>query len=105
MKFFRKAAPVVMLTALSVALAGCAQSDRPATTPGSSGSAASGGTLTFGAAGAPKLFDPFFSTKEGGNGLGLALTQQIIRDHGGDLRVDSTSGRGTTFTVSVPAGG
>jgi signal transduction histidine kinase len=51
----------------------------------------------------PKLFDPFFSTKEGGNGLGLALTQQIIRDHGGDLRVDSAVGRGTTFTVSVPA--
>ncbi|MBA3394920.1 MAG: HAMP domain-containing protein [Deltaproteobacteria bacterium] len=50
----------------------------------------------------PKLFDPFFSTKEGGSGLGLALTQQIIRDHGGDLRVDSTVGRGTTFTVSVP---
>jgi two-component system NtrC family sensor kinase len=53
----------------------------------------------------PKLFDPFFSTKEGGNGLGLALTQQIIRDHGGDLRVDSAVGRGTTFTVSVPASG
>ena len=52
----------------------------------------------------PKLFDPFFSTKEGGNGLGLALTQQIIRDHGGDLRVDSAVGRGTTFTVSVPTG-
>jgi signal transduction histidine kinase len=52
----------------------------------------------------PKLFDPFFSTKEGGNGLGLALTQQIIRDHGGDLRVDSAVGRGTTFTVSVPSG-
>ncbi|HLL25456.1 MAG TPA: ATP-binding protein [Kofleriaceae bacterium] len=51
----------------------------------------------------PKLFDPFFSTKEGGNGLGLALTQQIIRDHGGDLRVDSVVGKGTTFTVSVPA--
>jgi two-component system, NtrC family, sensor kinase len=52
----------------------------------------------------PKLFDPFFSTKEGGNGLGLALTQQIIRDHGGELRVDSAVGRGTTFTVSVPVG-
>ncbi|MEO8702919.1 MAG: ATP-binding protein [Kofleriaceae bacterium] len=50
----------------------------------------------------PRLFDPFFSTKEGGNGLGLALTQQIIRDHGGDLRVESVVGRGTTFTVSVP---
>jgi signal transduction histidine kinase len=53
----------------------------------------------------PQLFDPFFSTKEDGSGLGLALTQQIVRDHGGDLRVDSVVGRGTTFTVSVPGGG
>jgi len=50
-----------------------------------------------------RLFDPFFSTKEGGSGLGLALTQQIVKDHGGDLAVASTLGRGTTFTVSVPA--
>jgi two-component system, NtrC family, sensor kinase len=52
----------------------------------------------------PRLFDPFFSTKEGGTGLGLALTQQIIRDHGGDIHVASRVGRGTTFTLSVPAG-
>jgi len=51
----------------------------------------------------PRLFDPFFSTKDGGNGLGLALTQQIVKDHGGDLAVQSTLGKGTTFTVSVPA--
>jgi signal transduction histidine kinase len=50
----------------------------------------------------PRLFDPFFSTKESGSGLGLALTQQIVRDHGGDLAVTSTVGRGTTFTLSVP---
>lgn len=52
----------------------------------------------------PRLFDPFFSTKEGGNGLGLALTQQIIRDHGGEIHVVSRVGRGTTFTLSVPVG-
>jgi signal transduction histidine kinase len=51
----------------------------------------------------PKLFDPFFSTKESGSGLGLALTQQIVRDHGGDISVASDVGRGTTFTVGVPA--
>lgn len=52
----------------------------------------------------PRLFDPFFSTKEGGNGLGLALTQQIIRDHRGEIHVTSRVGRGTTFTLTVPAG-
>jgi signal transduction histidine kinase len=51
----------------------------------------------------PRLFDPFFSTKESGSGLGLALTQQIVKDHGGDVTVDSTVGKGTTFRVSVPA--
>lgn len=52
----------------------------------------------------PRLFDPFYSTKKGGSGLGLALTQQIIRDHGGEIQVSSRVGRGTTFTLSVPAG-
>jgi signal transduction histidine kinase len=51
----------------------------------------------------PRLFDPFFSTKEGGSGLGLALTQQIVKDHDGDLTVDSTVGKGTVFRVAVPA--
>ena len=51
----------------------------------------------------PRLFDPFFSTKESGSGLGLALTQQIVKDHGGDVSVDSSVGKGTTFKVSVPA--
>jgi len=52
----------------------------------------------------PRLFDTFFSTKEGGSGLGLALTQQIVKDHGGDLSVESAVGKGTTFTVSIPRG-
>ena len=52
----------------------------------------------------PRLFDTFFSTKEGGSGLGLALTQQIVKDHGGELSVESQVGRGTTFTVSIPRG-
>lgn len=52
----------------------------------------------------PRLFDTFFSTKEGGSGLGLALTQQIVKDHGGDLSVTSTVGKGTTFKVSIPRG-
>jgi signal transduction histidine kinase len=50
----------------------------------------------------PRLFDPFFSTKENGTGLGLALTQQIIRDHGGELSVETHPGKGSTFTVSLP---
>jgi len=50
----------------------------------------------------PRLFDPFFSTKEGGTGLGLALTHQIVRDHGGDIRVSSAPGSGASFVVSLP---
>jgi signal transduction histidine kinase len=51
----------------------------------------------------PKIFDPFFSTKEGGTGLGLALTQQIIVEHGGRIEVRSERGRGTTFIVRLVA--
>ncbi len=50
-----------------------------------------------------KLFEPFFSTKQGGTGLGLALTQQIIHEHGGSLGVESKHGKGATFTIEVPA--
>ncbi|MEM9493258.1 MAG: ATP-binding protein, partial [Myxococcota bacterium] len=53
----------------------------------------------------PNLFDPFVSSKEGGTGLGLALTHQIIREHGGDIRVDSAPGQGATFIISLPAPG
>ena len=50
----------------------------------------------------PKIFEPFFSTKDGGTGLGLALTQQIIVEHGGRIEVTSRNGHGTTFTISLP---
>jgi len=51
----------------------------------------------------PRIFDPFFSTKERGTGLGLAYTQQVIQEHGGTIRCDSQPGRGTRFTVRLPA--
>jgi two-component system NtrC family sensor kinase len=50
-----------------------------------------------------KIFDPFFSTKEKGTGLGLALVQQILAEHGGRIEVASPSGGGTVFTLTLPA--
>ncbi len=51
-----------------------------------------------------KIFDPFFSTKKHakGTGLGLSVSLGIIEQHGGDIRVESEVGGGTTFTVSLP---
>lgn len=49
------------------------------------------------------IFDPYFTTKSGGSGLGLASVQSIINKHGGQIRVDSAVGRGTTFEILLPA--
>jgi signal transduction histidine kinase len=51
-----------------------------------------------------RLFDPFFTTREKGTGLGLAFVAEIARDHGGEVRVESEPGRGATFTLVVPRG-
>lgn len=49
-----------------------------------------------------KIFQPYFTTKEAGIGLGLAITERIVREHGGTIGVDSEPGRGTTFTICIP---
>jgi signal transduction histidine kinase len=49
-----------------------------------------------------KLFDPFFSTKEGGVGLGLSITHRIIDQHDGKIEVESAPGKGTLFTIWLP---
>lgn len=55
----------------------------------------------------PRIMDPFFTTKRdaGGTGLGLSVSFSIIEKHRGDMTVHSDPGRGTTFTVALPAKG
>lgn len=50
-----------------------------------------------------KIFQPFFSTRKGGSGLGLPTTRRIIEAHQGNIDVDSEPGRGTKFTIHLPA--
>jgi len=49
-----------------------------------------------------RIFDPFFSTRENGTGLGLSLTQQIVTEHGGNISCQSKPGQGTSFMVELP---
>ena len=50
-----------------------------------------------------KIFSPFYSTKENGIGLGLAIAWKIIKAHGGDISAESPAGKGTKFTIILPA--
>ncbi len=49
-----------------------------------------------------RIFEPFFTTRQGGAGMGLAVSYSIVRNHGGDIRVSSQVGKGSTFSVYLP---
>jgi two-component system, sporulation sensor kinase E len=49
-----------------------------------------------------KIFEPYFTTKSEGNGLGLTIVFKIIKEHGGDIHVRSTLGEGSQFTITLP---
>ncbi len=49
-----------------------------------------------------RVFEPFFTTRSSGSGLGLAVVKDIVDDHSGTIAIESTVGRGTTVTVTIP---
>jgi signal transduction histidine kinase len=49
-----------------------------------------------------RAFDPFYTTKENGTGLGLAVTYGIVEGHGGSITLASTPGEGTTVSINLP---
>ena len=50
-----------------------------------------------------KIFEPFYSTKVGGTGLGLPTVRKVIESHGGRIAIQSEINRGTQFTLTFPA--
>jgi len=52
-----------------------------------------------------RIFDDFYSTKDGGTGLGLSIVRRLVMDLGGTIGVESAAGQGTRMIVDIPAGG
>ena len=50
-----------------------------------------------------RLFQPYFTTKQHGTGLGLFMARKLLAEHGGTIECESAAGAGTTFTVRLPA--
>ncbi|TNF50158.1 hypothetical protein EP232_00905, partial [bacterium] len=49
-----------------------------------------------------RIFEPFYTTRETGTGLGLSIVHRIVQDHGGEIRLKSSPGQGTTFVIRFP---
>lgn len=49
-----------------------------------------------------RVFEPYFTTKTGGSGLGLLIVRRIVREHGGELAIESSEGKGLTMTIRLP---
>jgi two-component system, sporulation sensor kinase E len=50
----------------------------------------------------PKIFEPYFTTKDNGTGLGLTITFKIVKEHDGEIAVSSRPGQGSTFAINLP---
>jgi signal transduction histidine kinase len=48
------------------------------------------------------IYDPFFTTKQSGTGVGLSISLKIIEDHGGNINIKSKQGKGTTMSLTLP---
>ncbi|MDQ6655682.1 MAG: ATP-binding protein, partial [Verrucomicrobiota bacterium] len=49
-----------------------------------------------------RVFEPYFTTKEAGTGLGLLIVRRIVREHGGEMSLESNEGKGLTLTIRLP---
>ena len=49
-----------------------------------------------------RIFEPYFTTKAAGTGLGLLIVRRIVREHGGELAIESSEGKGVTLTIRLP---